>query len=64
MTSYRDRVHRTSRITAGIMAVAIILWGALIGAGHAFQSVLYTSLLVMIICLAIAATTRRKRATV
>jgi len=61
--TYRQRVAISSRVAAIAMALVVIMMGALIGAGLKVLPVVVVAGLVMIICLAIMATARRRAET-
>ena len=60
MKTYRQRVATSSRFAAIVMALVVIIMGALVGTGQKVMPVVVVAGLVMIICLAIMATARRR----
>jgi hypothetical protein len=55
-------VRRTSRITAAILAVFVIICATLIGFGYSFWPVMSMAMIMTVICLAIASTAGRRKA--
>jgi len=58
--TYRQRVAISSRVIAIVMAVVVIIMGALVGNGFKVLPVVLAASVVMIICLGIMATARRR----
>ena len=60
MKTYRQRVAISSRVIGIVMAVVVITMGALVGNGFRVLPVVLAASVVMIICLGIMATARRR----
>ena len=60
MKTYRQRLAISSRVIAIVMAVVVIIMGALVGNGLKVLPVVLAASVVMISCLAIMATARRR----
>jgi Na+/melibiose symporter-like transporter len=59
--TYRQRVHLSARIMGAIMALGVILFATLLGAGYFVESTMELSAAFMAVCLIVVCATRPSR---